>query len=212
MNIYCDESGGIPAGVMTLAAVAIPAEGADGLLRRFRAVSGLRGELKGSRIGLTERALFFELFERFGGRALVGEAHRDALPPPAPGERDRDLRVYAALLEDVIGALLPETGGCAQVVIDDGRYDQATLALVRADIAALVGPCGAARLEDSRRSSGVQIADVVANSLYNLSTPGPRADRIATILDPFLAAGLVRRRPLAADRISRAAPSPATAG
>jgi hypothetical protein len=78
------------------------------------------------------------------------------------------------------------------VVIDDGRYDPKILTRVRNDVAAALGGWGQARLEDSHRSSGVQIADVIANSIFNLAINSQRAWRIDKILDPFIASGIVR--------------------
>lgn len=196
MPIYCDESGGTSAGAMVFAGVSIEAEAADRLLARFREVTAIRGEMKGSRISLVERGLFFELLDRFGGRAIVAQLPGKRAPA-VPGEKDRDLKAYVALLEDVVEAWLPETTGCAEVIIDDGRYDPPTLSLVRKDIAALLGTCGRARLEDSRRSAGVQIADVIANSVFNLAIVSERAERIRRIVAPFMADGVVRLRTLA---------------
>src|SRR3546814_17267167 len=70
----CDESGGLNAGAMTFAAVMLTPEVAAAIHARFRAVTGLKGELKGSRISLTERAYLLELFDRAGGRAWVAVA------------------------------------------------------------------------------------------------------------------------------------------
>jgi len=197
MPIYCDESGGMSAGAMVLAGVSIAADDADALLARFKQVTALRGEMKGSRISLVERALFFELLERFHGRAIVCEVRTDRLPARLSEERGRDLNAYAALLETVVEAWLPESGDCAEVIIDDGRYDPATLALVREGVVALLGTCGRARLADSRRSAGVQIADVVANSFYNMTYASPRTDRIRQIVSPFRNGRQLRLVPLA---------------
>src|SRR3546814_11141569 len=91
MTIYCDESGGLNAGAMTFAAVMLTPEVAAAIHARFRAVTGLKGELKGSRISLTERAYLLELFDRAGGRAWVAvaagakPAHgQDGTPPTDP--------------------------------------------------------------------------------------------------------------------------------
>lgn len=195
MPIYCDESGGVSAGAMVFAGVSIEAEAADRLLARFKEVTAIRGEMKGSRISLVERGLFFELLDRFDGRAIVAQAPGNHAPAQ-PHEKDRDLRTYVALLENVVEAWLPEAGGCAEVIIDDGRYDPATLGLVRTDIAGLLGTCGRARLADSRRSAGVQIADVIANSVFNLAVRSERAERIRRILAPFLAQQTIRLRSL----------------
>jgi hypothetical protein len=181
MTIYCDESGGLNAGAMTFAAVMLTPEQATAIHVRFRAVTGLRGELKGSRISLTERAYLLELFDRAGGRAWVAVAKSADLPRTANGKAPSDLALYGALLDLAVSRWLPETGGvCTDVVIDDGRYDPAILANVRESLA------------DSRRSDGVQIADVVANSLFNVAVQSPRAPRIETILDPFLASRAIR--------------------
>jgi len=204
MAIYCDESGGIATGAMTLAAVAIGEADADRLLARYRAITGLTGELKGSRIDIAERGLVFELLDRFGGRAVVIEALAKAMPaedaashPP----RGRDARVYAALLGQAVGALLVEEEETQAVFIDDGRYDPATTEAMRAAVGAmLAGRSGSARavasLFDSHRSAGIQIADVVANSALHLALGDARSTRIAAILDPFLANGRIAIRPL----------------
>ncbi len=196
MIIYCDESGGVGRGVMTLAAVHIEPEAADALLTRFREVTGRSDELKGSRIDLAERTLVWELFGRSGGTGVVGIA-LSALKPEAGEDRgDHDIAVYAQLLNDVIESMIPETGGCVQVIIDDGRYGPETLALVRDDIGRLVGPCGQASLELSHRSAGLQIADVIANTFFNRALVNDRQARMAAIAQPLLDTGRVKLRVL----------------
>lgn len=193
MTIYCDESGGLNAGAMTFAAVLLTPDAAADIHARFRAVTGLRGELKGSRISLTERAYLLELFDRAGGRAWVAVAKRERLAPPKDGKPPSDLALYAALLDLAVSSWLPETGGvCTDVVIDDGRYDPAILGQVRETIQAGLAGWGRASLADSRRSDGVQIADVVANSLFNIEVSSPRAHRIGVILDPLLKSRAIR--------------------
>lgn len=190
--IYVDESGSLPAGAMTMAGVDIEAGNAARLLERFRGMTGLQGELKGSRTELLERAYFFELFERFGGRARVC-----IMQPPLDlrGPRPRDLDCYVALLDALVGDWLGDLGeGCADFVIDEGRYDAMVLEDVRQDVVRLLGHCGTARMVDSRRSPGVQIADVVANSFFSVAIGSRRSERIRQILDPFLASGLLRTR------------------
>lgn len=204
MTIYCDESGGLNAGAMTFAAVMISPEGAAAIHHRFRSITGLRGELKGSRISLIERAYLLELFDRAGGRAWVATADKAMLHhithSAEHGKKSRsDLELYTALLNLAIGRWLPETGGvCTDVVIDEGRYDPLILANVQADIQAGLGQWGRASLTDSRRSDGVQIADVIANSLYNIVSGSERAPRIQRILDPMLASKAIRIAPLTA--------------
>ena len=193
MTIYCDESGGLNAGAMTFSAVMLTPQAATEIHERFRGVTGLRGELKGSRISIVERAYLLELFDRAGGRAWVAVAKRDKLAQNPGGTLPSDLALYAGLLNLAIGRWLPETGGvCTDVVIDDGRYDPKILAHVREEIQEGLGQWGRASLADSRRSDGVQIADVIANSLFNITVGSQRAHRIQRILDPMLASKAVR--------------------
>jgi hypothetical protein len=193
VTIYCDESGGLNAGAMTFAAAMLTSDAAADIHRRFRAVTGLRGELKGSRISLVERAYLLELFDRAGGRAWVAVATRATLARGPSDAPPSDLALYAALLNLAVGRWLPETGGvCADVVIDDGRYDAGILSKVRTEIQAGLGHWGTASLADSRRSEGVQIADVIANSLFNIAAKSPRAHRIEQIIEPMLVSKTIR--------------------
>lgn len=190
MPIYVDESGSLPAGAMTMAGVEMDADQAARLLERFRSVTGLHGELKGSRTEPLERAYFFELFERFGGRARVCIMLPDA---DARGARPRDLDCYVALLDALVSDWLGDLGeDCAHFVIDQGRYDAMVEEDVRQDVMRLLSHCGTARMVDSRRSPGVQIADVVANSFFSMAIGSRRSERIRQIVAPFLDADLLR--------------------
>lgn len=196
MPIYCDESGGVGRGVMTLAGVEIDADRAEALLARFRTATAFHGEVKGSRIELAERALLFEMIKDSDAQILVGIAI-SALVPDGDGDRgDHDTRVYAALLEDVVATMLADVGECPNVVVDDGRYGPVTLGAIREDIAALVGPCGTAQLDLSHRLAGLQIADVVANTFFNRALVNERQGPMAAIAAPLLENGQIKMRVL----------------
>jgi Protein of unknown function (DUF3800) len=195
MPIYCDESGGIGRGVMTLAALAIDTNTADGVVARFREVTGLIGELKGSRIDLPERALLFELLEPGEWQATVGIAISALKPEQGEDRGDHDIKIYSALLDDVIATMVEEHGpACNEVVIDDGRYGPETLALVRNSVGRLVGPLGSASLAMSHTLAGLQLADVIANSFFNRAMVTQRQARMAAVVQPFLESGRIKLR------------------
>lgn len=185
-SIYCDESGGLGAGAMTFAAVHISSDNAEKLLQRFRDITRHRGELKGSRIDIIERGLFFELLEKYDGTAHVGVIKSGNVSDAIRKAEGSDLKVYNHLLHEVIDNLLPRTGGCGNVVIDEGRYDPQILENTRQDIANMLGNWGKAQLIDSKRSIGVQIADVIANSSYNIVTGSSKAERLSRIMAPMM--------------------------
>lgn len=200
MPIYCDESGGVGRGVMTLAAISIEAKPAESILDRFRTVIGLTGELKGSRIDLPERALLFELLESGDWHATVGIAISALTPEQGADRGDHDIAVYSALLDDVIGSMMESQGlNCPQVIIDDGRYGIDTLALVRNAVGRLVGPLGSASLAVSHTLAGLQIADVIANTFFNRAMVTARQGRMAAIVAPFLESGKIKLRILSGD-------------
>ena len=171
---------------MTFAAVAVAPDAADATVARFRAITGLRGELKGSRITPVERGLLFEILAQHDAQAWVAVADAAQLAQAlAAAVSDRAL--YSKLLDTAVAAWLPTTGGeCADIIIDEGRYDPRILDEVRLDIQALLGQWGKASLADSRRCAGIQIADVIANSLFNLTIASVRARRIHAIVQPWL--------------------------
>lgn len=194
MPIYCDESGGVSAGVMTLAAVYISESNSEKLLARFRTVTGLHGELKGSRIDYTERGLFYELFDRFDAYGII--ATIDLRGPERMGLvlPEQDYGVYAELMARAVSTQLSAPDRRDTVIVDEGRYNYQTLELVRSGINALLRQSGDAaghqtqfvtQFADSRRCPGVQIADVVANTFYNLMVGGHRGGWMERIVAPF---------------------------
>jgi Protein of unknown function (DUF3800) len=195
MPIYCDESGGVGRGVMTLAALSIDTNAADDILARFREATGLIGELKGSRIDLPERTLLFELLEPGEWHATVGIAISALTPEQGEDRGDHDVKIYSALLDDVIATMVEGHGpACNEVIIDDGRYGPETLALVRNSVGRLVGPLGSASLAMSHTLAGLQIADVIANSFFNRAMVTQRQARMAAIVAPFLESGKIKLR------------------
>lgn len=196
MTIYCDESGGVGRGVMTLAGFEADHGDADAILARFREVTGIQSEVKGSRIDLGERAFLFELLADAPVKAAVSIAISALKPEQGEDRGDLDVQIYAALLDDAVSALMPVGGDCTEVIIDDGRYGPETLSHIRSDIGTLIGPCGSAKLELSHRSAGLQIADVIANTFFNRALVGDRQARMAALVEPFLARGQIVMRVL----------------
>lgn len=181
---------------MTFAAVTIDTEVAATLDARFREATGLSSELKGSRVSMRQRQLFFDLFEASGARATVGIAISALRPDPGEDRGDHDRAVYLALIEDVLGSLLPGGGGCIEVVVDDGRYDAVAIVRIRDDIGRLVGPMGLATMGLSHQHAGLQIADVIANSFFNRALVSDRQARIAGMIQPLLDNGQIVMRVL----------------
>lgn len=199
MPIYCDESGGVGRGVMTLAAISIADEAAAAVLGRFREITGLSTELKGSRIDLAERGLLFEILVRHEWHATVGIAISALVPESGEDRGDHDTGIYARLLNETLSSMTEETADCSNIIIDDGRYGPDTLAIIRRDIIDAITPCGTASWDISHRVPGLQIADVIANTFFNRAMVTPRQGRMAAIVAPFLETGRIKLRLLSGD-------------
>ena len=199
MPIYCDESGGVGRGVMTLAAISIEDDDADAVVAHFCEISRLSGEIKVSRIDSGERALLFELLGQKPWAATISIAISALALHPGEDRGAHDIDIYARLLEDAVSHIIKGSNPCVQVVIDDGRSGPETLALIRKDIADLIGPYGTALLDLSHRRSGLQIADVIANTFFNRAMATERQSRMAAIVAPFLESGKISLRILSSD-------------
>ncbi len=193
MPVYCDESGGVGRGVMTLAALSMAADEAEALLARFRSVTGLKGELKGSRIDLAERALVFELLEASKAQVSLAIAISATKPEPGEDRGDHDVETYLRLIETAVSDIIPHLGDTGEraIILDDGRYGPQVLSVVRQDVAEMLGVRGSVKLELSHELAGLQIADVIANSFFNRAMATERQGRMAAIVAPMLESGRI---------------------
>lgn len=181
---------------MTLAALAIATDDARAVLSRIRHGTGLSGELKGSRIDISTRALVFDLLDTVRWDCVVSVAVSATKAAPGSDRGTHDANVYAALLEDAVTPLLPLSGGCAEVIVDDGRYSDEVLGLIRGELAAMLGPCGSVHLLESHRAAGLQLADVIANSFFSRALPGDRQSQMAALVQPRMDRGRIRMKVL----------------
>lgn len=199
MPVYCDESGGVGRGVMTLAALSMAADEAERLLQRFRNVTGWTGELKGSRINLAERALIFELLEESSAQISVAIAISATKPEPGEDRGDHDVETYLRLIETAVADIIPHLGdhGERSVILDDGRYGPKVLSAVRQDVAEQLGVRGSVKLALSHELAGLQFADVIANSFFNRAMATERQARMAAIVAPMLESGRIAMQVIA---------------
>jgi hypothetical protein len=191
LPVFCDESGGVGRGVMTVAAVYLADGDGEMVIDKFRATTGFRGELKGSRIDLEERSLLFDLLADSSFAAHVAIAISATKPDPGEDRGDHDIEIYLSLLREAVGSLLPKSHGCNSVTMDDGRYGPDILEHVRREIGMITGPFGLAQLELSHMSAGLQIADVVSNSFFNRALVNDRQARMAAVVQPMLDDGRI---------------------
>lgn len=171
MHVFCDESGGTGRddSLFLVAAVALTAGEATRIMKSFRKATGLRGEVKGSRLTLDQRSLFFDLVKRSGTPAISVAYCSGMLPLgnwALGAVKDADL--WAEL---VIESTLHLGTPSAMSLYADRRYHGAQARSLQECIGASItnqtrSNSFPVHFVDSRDHDGVQIADVVANTAY----------------------------------------------
>ena len=166
-------------------------------MRSYHKATRTSGEVHGHRLDRRQRAVFLGLVAREAASVVVacrraeplGGWAMSALPEP-------DL--YGHLLAEACAGL-PGYGGAGQLVVtpDGGRYPRARLDRVRAGLAAALAARHAGAVDvafrDSAVTAGLQVADVVANSAFQmLAGTGSTGE----LLTPLVEAGRLKVMPL----------------
>lgn len=173
MHVFCDESGGTGRddSLFLTAAAPLSADEAARVMKKFRKATGMRGEIKGSRLTFKQRNLFFDLLNS-STDAPIGVAYCDGHSPLgnwALGSiKEQDL--WAELL---IESVLLIGKGNFITVSADRRYHGSQAHRLRDHIGtSIANIVGANRVQvqfvDSENSNGIQIADIVANTVYRI--------------------------------------------
>lgn len=171
MHVFCDESGGTGRddSLFLVAAVALTAREATHIMKSFRKATGLRGEVKGSRLTDKDRKIFFDILDRspLSKASVVFCRGLDRLGSWALSALE-DHELWAELIVEST-LWLGETP--TMTVSADQRYSGARQHGVHNSIVAgISGRTRANRVTvqfvDSQASDGVQIADIIANTAY----------------------------------------------
>lgn len=197
-HVYCDESGGSDAANATFlcAAVSILPADAQRLMKDFRKATGIAGEVKGHRLQAEHRAIFFDLLVRRAdsASAVVTCSRGDPLGGWAMGELP-EVGLYRHLLAEACIAVPDlDIAGHLTVTPDGGRYKKAQLGTVRDHLARAVmarHPLARVHVEFgvSGTIPGLQVADVIANSVFQSLGTRATAETARLFLAPLAATG-----------------------
>ncbi|MFC5315860.1 DUF3800 domain-containing protein [Azospirillum rugosum] len=177
MHVFCDESGGTGRddSLFLTAAAPLSADEAARVMKKFRKATGMRGEIKGSRLTFNQRDLFFDLLNS-STDTPIGVAYCDGHSPLgnwALGSiKEQDL--WAELLIESV--LLIGEGNFITVSADRRYHGSQARRLQDHVSSSIANNVGANRVQvqfvDSENSNGVQIADIVANTVYRMLRGG----------------------------------------
>lgn len=198
MQVFCDESGGSDAAnsAFLVAAAAIQPADAARLVKSFRKATGFPGEIKGSKLSMAQRATFLGLLARQPDAASVVVACRRsaAVGGWAMGALT-EAELYGHLLAEACVAL-PGLSAARHVSVtpDQLRYSKDRAEVVRTGLIGAIAirhPAAkvAVGFGNSAELAGLQVADAVANSVFQVLVPSPVSEAVKPMLAPLLARG-----------------------
>lgn len=194
MQIFCDESGGIEQGHFLVSAVRIDGGQALRMLKTIRKLTGISGsELKGNALDIRQIETVFSVIQRHPEAVAVSVVCRR--DDPVGGWAAGTLEEHQIWRELIVECCLPlHRQGVQGIVPDGGRYKKAILRAIEAEIAASVSrraslprvPVGCA---NSVATPGIQIADVISNTVHRAISDYPDAEACRRLLAAAEAAG-----------------------
>lgn len=197
MQIFCDESGGIDQGRFLVAAIRIDGAEAIRMVKTIRKLLRTDGsELKGNDLGIAQIETVFSVLARHPAAVAMSViCHRE---DPVGGWAAGALPEHRIWRELIVESCLPlHHRSVRGIVPDGGRYKKAVLRATEAEIAEAVArrgslpriPVGCA---SSVGTPGIQIADVVSNTVYRATGGYPDAEACRRILAVAAAHGQLR--------------------
>jgi hypothetical protein len=208
--IFCDESGGSDAAnsVFLVSAIAILPADAQRLIKSFRKATGHAGEVKGHRLASPARAIVFDLLARQAeiAASVVICRRSDPIGGWAMGCLP-EIDLYGHLLSEACLAI-PCLDRALHVTVtpDGGRYKKFHLDPLRRRVAEAVSAgCPRAKIGlsfgDSAAHSGVQIADVIAHTVFQSLGHTPAAQTARNQLALLVARQSLHIHPIRLDGV-----------
>jgi len=191
-QVYFDESGGVgdSKGVFAVAATMAMPEQAKRLIKDLRKATGLPHEIKGSGLPLSARRIFFDLLGKLSSGVSVAVVcdRKTSLGAWAMGNDQLPEHLLWTELHIEACCRLPIDGCRLLLSPDGGRYQKAILHdVVRPMLHEQIEARTTAAVESvdfvsSHHVTGVQIADLVVNSVYHMYTESRDAPEIRELI------------------------------
>ncbi|MBE1504119.1 hypothetical protein H4W29_001300 [Rhizobium viscosum] len=159
------------------------------MMKKFRKAIGAKDEVKGGLLDDAQRGKFFDMLGEEEHFSAVVTCHKSS----SLGSVVSNVHPECSVLEQmVIEACMPlmVSGTQARIIADGGRYSRQVYDQIAAKIAATIGKFNAAPAIDFVRSditAGVQIADIIANTIYKATR-----DHHANVAETSICSDLIR--------------------
>lgn len=180
VHIYCDESGGIDSTnhSFLVSAVSISPHDAARFVKAFRKITGRKGEIKGGRLEKSERELFFSALADGSDYQSVVVTCCNTKPLGKWAKKtfhERD--IFAAMLAECCLEMPYECASSLNIISDGGRYPRNAMPSISGQVASCLSAerqwDAKISFADSRDHAGIQIADVIGNSVFQMLKSEP---------------------------------------
>jgi hypothetical protein len=169
-QIFCDESGGADQKHFLVTAVQIDGEAATRMVKTIRKALRINGELKGNHLTIDQIQKVFSILENNSSVLAVSVicAREDVLGGWAFGEHKEHIIWGELIIESCVPL---HRAGVRGVVPDAGRYKRTVIRSVEADVTQVLAdrtglPLIPVHCAESASTPGIQIADIIGNTVY----------------------------------------------
>ncbi|PDS68911.1 DUF3800 domain-containing protein [Rhizobium phaseoli] len=170
MKIFCDESGGFDGDKHSLlvAAVRVTEHDAARIMKQFRKAIGATNEVKGGLLTDGDRAKFFDMLAASEHLGVVVTCGKTSSLGSIVARSHSEHHVLEEMITEACSPLI-DASGSSHVISDGGRYSRQIYDQISENLGHRLSRSGVPVRVDFVRSDvtpGVQIADIVANTLY----------------------------------------------
>lgn len=178
MDIYCDESGGFDGEKHSLliAAVNISSHDAGRVMKQFRKSTKIGDEIKGGLLSPAHRRRFFDMLREVDNFAAAVTCNRSTSLGAWVANNNMERDVYEHMLVEACSYVPQTTARQINVIADGGRYSRAVLDNMSSSASNKLDQRFNVKtvihFEPSEKTPGIQIADIVANTIYRATACG----------------------------------------
>lgn len=186
MNIFCDESGGGKEDIFLVAAISIDGGHARRIMKDIRKELSVEGEIKGHTLSPEERSFAFQTIFSKRSVSAVSVCNRHHHPGGLLMNTCAENQLWSGLIIEATNSLIPAQTPAIYVTPDAGRYKKSLMEQSESEIRGHLETLHASAtihvgFLESHTSPGVQVADIIANTVYQahkLNNPCPHSQTL----------------------------------
>ncbi|WP_225040687.1 DUF3800 domain-containing protein (plasmid) [Rhizobium sp. T1470] len=175
--MFCDESGGFGGNEHSflVSAVRISDHDAGRLMKRLRKTFKAPNEIKGNSLTEKQRVTFFDMLSEIDQVAAVVTCQKTSALGAIVSKSHREHEIFEDMLVEACDHLVDFNAPVLRIVADGGRYKRPVHDKLAINAAGRLTRDGVMANVDFARSeeiAGIQVADIIANTVYKALTGG----------------------------------------